>query len=121
MSWQDLLGVRWSWQPRRSVRVVVATSVTVVVVASLLLVLAGLCLSIGVGWTAILVATAILFLWIAEKWWIVFDPDNLLLWLKLLPGIWRWVHEDDPVPPSSKAESVRHTGLADQVRPPRRW
>ena len=115
MSWQDLLGVRWSWQPRRSVRVVVATSVTVVVVASLLLVLVGLCLTIGFGWTAIL------FLWIAEKWWIVFDPDNLLLWLKLLPGIWRWVHEDDPVAPDSDAEKVRHSAFTPETRPPRRW
>ncbi|MEZ0449629.1 hypothetical protein [Cellulomonas sp. ICMP 17802] len=94
MTWQDLLGVRWRWRPRKAVRVVVATAVTVAVVAPLLLALVLLCLGIGVLWTGVLVATALLFLWIAEKWWVVVDPENLLLWLKLLPGIWSWAHED---------------------------
>ena len=73
-----------------------ATSVTVAVVAPLLLLVVGMCIAIGVGWTGVIVAAAVLLVWISEKWWIVLDPDNLLLWLKFLPGIWRWVHEDDP-------------------------
>ena len=76
MTWQDVLGVRWRWRPRRAVRVVVAIAVTVVVVASLLLVL--VCLPVDRrAVDRVLVATALLFLWIAEKWWIVVDPDNL--------------------------------------------
>ena len=95
MTWQDVLGVRWTWRPTRAVRVVVATAATVVIVGSLLFTLVYLCLWLGVGWAAVLVAAALLFLWVAEKWWIVLDPENLLLWLKFVPGMWHWVHEDD--------------------------
>ncbi|WP_315096844.1 hypothetical protein [uncultured Cellulomonas sp.] len=98
MTWHDVLGVRWTWRPHRAVRLVVATAITVVVVGSLLFTLVYLCLWIGIGWTGILLGAALLFLWISEKWWIVVEPDNLLLWLKFLPGIWSWVHDDDEAP-----------------------
>ena len=119
MSWQDVLGVRWSWRPRRTVRAVVATAVTVAVVAPLLLVVVGLCVSIGIGWTGVLVVAAVLVVWVSEKWWIVLDPDNLLLWLKFLPGIWRWVHEDDPVPAVPESDPVRHPSFTHENWPTR--
>lgn len=120
MTWQDVLGVRWRWRPRRAVRVVVATAVTVLVVAPLLLVLVLLCLGIGVLWTGVLVATAVLFLWIAEKWWIVLDPDNLLLWLTFLPGIWSWVHEDDEdATPALRADAPSNPSLSQEDWPTR--
>lgn len=105
MTWQDVRGVRWGWRPRRPVRVVVATALTVAVVAPLLLVLVLLCSWVGVLWTGVLVATAWLFLWIAEKSWVVLDPDNLLLWLKFVPGVWSWVHDDDGDPPAPHAQA----------------
>lgn len=121
MTWQDVLGVRWSWRPRRSVRTVVATSVTVAVVAPLLLLVVGMCIAIGVGWTGVVVAAAVLLVWISEKWWIVLDSDNLLLWLKFLPGIWRWVHEDDPAQAVPEADPGRNPALTQESWPPRSW
>ena len=119
MTWQDVLGVRWHWRPRRAVRVVVATAVTVSIVTPLLLVLVLACLGIGVLWTAVLVATALLFLWIAEKWWIVVDPDNLLLWLKLLPSMWSWAHEEDEAPEAPGARS--NPSIEQENWPTRPW
>ncbi len=58
-----------------------------------------LCVAVGIGWTGLLVAAAALFVWIAEKWWVVLDPQNPLIWLRFLPGIWRWAHEDETAPP----------------------
>ncbi|KQY44090.1 hypothetical protein [Cellulomonas sp. Root137] len=126
MTWQDVLGVRWTWRPRRAVRRTVATAVTVVVVGTLLGTVVWLCLWIGVGWTGILVAAALLFLWISEKWWIVVEPDNALLWLKFLPGIWAWVHEDEAPPlqarpPAVETEGRRNPSLSQERWPTRPW
>src|SRR4051812_14686488 len=125
MTSHDLLRLPWRWRPRRAVRLVVATAGTVAVVAPLLAVLVLLCLAVGVLWTGVLVATALLFLWIAEKWWVVVEPENLLLWLKLVPGLWSWVHEDDRAsPPSLRAdddETRGHPSISQERWPTRPW
>ncbi|WP_426592066.1 hypothetical protein ACPPVS_09695 [Cellulomonas sp. McL0617] len=118
-TWQDLLGVRWSWYPERRVRRAVAVTATAAVVAPLLLLTASFVIAFGVGWTAVIVATTALFVWVAEKWWIVFDADNLLLWLKFLPGIWAWVHEDDPTP--EPVDEPRNPAFTQDGPPPLRW